>query len=540
MSILKRAATPRIAVALFFAALVLIGLFTAGDYGLPCDEPAEQVILRENLHEYATRFLGGQSDAVRYYQDMGIDRISQSIERDHGQSAYYLFTPLLARYAAQPDTLTTLWHGYTWLLFTLGAWALYALCRHTGLSRAMSCLGVLLYAGCPRFFAEGHYNNKDMALLSLCLTVLWLGARFLKQPGFLRGLCFSFVGAMATNTKIVGAFPWALMGLAAIVLLTARRAWSGRMALVAAVTVLGYLAFYALLTPALLADPAGYIAYLWQNATGFTRWTGVVIFRGARYEPAVSPLPHSYLPYLMLCTLPLFVTAFCAIGQLSAVRKLCQHDASKDERALTLAAATLVWLVPLAFAVIRQPVLYNGWRHFYFIFAGLAPLCAHGLNALWQFMKKRGKWPRRLTAVLVGAIFCLNAAGIVLNHPCQYAYYNPLVRANAETDMELDYWDVSTVNAMKQLIAADRNAQLPLTLGALDDMSWFGVEHGYEVLTPQEKAALSIVYEPDAPYLFANTTYALIYGTTVPEGYHEMFTLESYGNTLCTVYERDR
>lgn len=75
-----------VAVAVFFLALTLIGLFTSGDYGLPCDEPAEQIILRENMKEYAWRVLGPESDAVRYYDSLGVQRISESIERDHGNA----------------------------------------------------------------------------------------------------------------------------------------------------------------------------------------------------------------------------------------------------------------------------------------------------------------------------------------------------------------------------------------------------------------------------------------------------------------------
>ena len=36
-------------VALFFAVLALVGLSAGADYGLPCDEPTEKIILQENM-----------------------------------------------------------------------------------------------------------------------------------------------------------------------------------------------------------------------------------------------------------------------------------------------------------------------------------------------------------------------------------------------------------------------------------------------------------------------------------------------------------
>lgn len=533
----------RILVMLFFAALTVIGLAVSGDYGLPCDEPAEQVILQENMHEYAVRLFGEQSEAARWYAGRGIDRISRSIEKDHGQCAYYAFVPTLVRLLDEPHRLTTAWHVYTWLWFMAGCWALYAFGRETGLSRPVSCLGSLLLYLCPRFFAEGHYNNKDVVLLSLVLCTLWLGARFLKRPGFLRGALLSLAGAMAANTKIVGAFPWAVMGVCAVALVTSTRRWNGRMAAVALSTVALFLGFYGFLTPACWSGVGEYMRYLLENMSGFTRWTGVVIFRGQAVDQAVQPLPRYYLIWMMLVTLPLCVVPLAAVGQLSALARAVRQKARalSDPLTLALTAASLSWFVPLFYAALTRPVVYNGWRHFYFTYAGVAALGAHGISACIRLARRYGGDCGIQYVFLAGLVlfYGWTASDIARNHPYQYAYYNRLGHEGAEESMELDYWDVSTVNAMRALLSAQRNEDLPLVLGAQDDMSWFGVSHGYAVLTPEEKERLSIRETEDAPYLFANTTYARIYGTEPPRGYHALVTLESYGLTLCTVYEKN-
>lgn len=534
--------TARVAVALFFAVLLAIGLATCADYGLPCDEPAEQVILQENMHEYACRLLGADSRAAQWYQSRGIDRISNSVEKDHGQSAYYAFMPLLARFANRPHMLTVLWKAYTWLLFMLGCGAIYSFCRQTGIGRFVSCIGALLLYLCPRFFAEGHYNNKDMVLLSLVLCTLYLGIRFLKEPGFGRGALFSLAGALAANTKIAGALGWGLMGLAAIVLVTASHRWSRRMTGVAAATIALFVAFYALLTPASWTDPAGYLGYLLANASGFTRWTGVVVFRGMVFDHAVNPLPRYYLIWMMLATLPLYVAPLAAMGQLNVIRQVCRQrvQALRDPVSLSYAAATLCWLVPLAAAVVMRPLVYNGWRHFYFVYAGIVLLAARGVQSCLDFLKRHGGDCGMPVVFLAGLLlfFGWTAKDMAANHPYQYGYYNLLANRNAETEMELDYWDVSTKNAMEALLTVKRNEKLPLVLGGSDPMSWFGVSHAYEVMTPDQQALLTITPEEDPPYLFVNTTYALIYGIPQPEGYRKLLTIESYGNTLCAVYEK--
>ena len=532
----------RAAVLLFFAALLLVGLVTCADYGLPCDEPAEQVILQENMHEYACRLLGEDSEAAQWYRERNINRISESVEKDHGQSAYYAFAPVLAEYLEQPHELTQLWKGYTWMLFMLGCAAIYGFCREMQLNRFVSSIGVLLLYLCPRFFAEGHYNNKDMVLLSMVLCTLYLGLRFLKKPGFWRGALFSLAGALAANTKIVGALGWGLMGLAAIVLVSASRQWNRRMAGVAASTIALFFAFYALLTPASWGDPLGYLEYLLINASGFTRWTGVVVFRGMVFDHDVNPLPRYYLVWMMLATLPLYVVPLAAAGQLGALWRVWKQrtKALTDPVSLTNAAVSLCWFLPLLAAVIMRPLVYNGWRHFYFVYAGVVLLAAQGVQRCLDFLKKHGGDCGMPAVFLAGLLlfFGWTAKDIAANHPYQYGYYNLLGNRNAEVDMELDYWDVSTVNAMEQLVQADRNQELPLILGASDPMSWHGVYYGYNVLEPEVKAQIAITQEEQPPYLFYNTTYARIYGIELPEGYRELLTIESYGNTLCTVYEK--
>ena len=539
-----KAKMARTATALFFAALLLVGLATCADYGLPCDEPAEQVILQENMHEYAARLLGEDSAAAQWYETRNIQRISQSVEKDHGQSAYYLFMPLVALFGDQPHRLTLLWKIYTWLLFMLGCSSVWGFCRETGMRRFPSVLGVLLLYLCPRFFAEGHYNNKDMVLLSLLLCTLWLGVRFLKKPGFVRGALLSLAGAFAANTKIVGALGWELMGLAAIVLVTARREWSRRMAGVALSTILLFFVFYALLTPACWADPLGYVQYLLVNASGFTRWTGVVLFRGMVFDHDVNPLPRYYLIWMMIVTLPLYVVPLAAAGQLSALGRAWKQKAAalRDPILCSHAAATLCWFLPLAAAVFMRPLVYNGWRHFYFVYAGVVLLAAQGIEACLRFLKRHGGDCGMHLVLAAGLVlfFGWTARGMMQSHPCQHSYYNLLGHNNAASAMELDYWELSTKNALEQLLASEeRNTRLRIEVGAMEDMSWLGLKNARSAMEPEDKKRLWLTYRRDTPYIFSNTTYARIYQTKAPRGYHELITLESYGVPVCTIYERN-
>jgi hypothetical protein len=525
---------PALWVALFFAVLTLVGLLTSGDYGLPLDGPSEQVILQENLKEYAVQLFGQDSDAARGYDALGIGRITESIEMDHGQAAYYPAAPLLGLKESNPRLFNTLWHAYTWLWFMAAVLAAYALSRSLGLSRVLACATALMLYLSPRFFAEGHYNNKDVILLALSLCTMAAGVRFLQKPALRRALLFALFGALAANTRIIGLFVFGVTGIAILASMIARHALRGKALTGGLAAIAGFLAAYALLTPAFLANPPGFISHVLHNAAAFSRWTGVVIYKGAVYDPTGGlKLPHSYLPTMIALTVPVSVLALSAIGGVYAVYRC----AVGDSRRPALIALLMVLLVPLVYAVIAQPLMYNGWRHFYFLYGPMIVLSGLGLRFL-QRLLVQSRWGKTAGAAALALLFLYQGVGIARNHPYEYAYYNELA-GDVQNRFELDYWEVSTLNALETLVkSGERNPALPLTLGGGDPMSLFSLNQSVQMLPNDVRAAFTVTEDADPPYIFSNATYAQIYSQKPGENYRALFSIESYGNLLCTVYER--
>ena len=157
------------ATALFFTMLTLIGILTIDDYTGSYDESAEQVILCSNMKEYA---LALEKTGIRmeYWLENGAVPISQSIEKDHGISGYYLYGLLFPHISQNQPLRYSLWSLFTWLWFMLGVYSLYSIARLLGLKRVPACAAALLLYLAPRFFAEGHLNNKDVVLLCLMIA----------------------------------------------------------------------------------------------------------------------------------------------------------------------------------------------------------------------------------------------------------------------------------------------------------------------------------------------------------------------------------
>jgi hypothetical protein len=529
--------------ALFFIALTALGLVTAGDYGQPWDEPWEQDILRMNSNQYLAAL--GSERRAWLRSDMDAPEsglIADSEEKDHGACAYYPLLGLVGSQTVSESARMLVWHLYTWLWFMAGAAALWLLCRRLGLSRVFSGLAVLFLMLSPRFFAQGHYNNKDIVLFSLVLLTLWLAVRLWEKPGFLRAMAFSLAGAAAANTKIIGLAVWGLCALFVLAYQLVKKRMTGRVWGVALVTLCSFAGLYALLTPALWPDPAGYLRYTLGNALSFSRWQNNVLFRGTVFHLRTESLPRYYLPYMMLVTTPLWIAVLAGVGQLFATGQAVKAVRTRGQggAAFLPMLVTLTWLVPFLYAVLGRPVLYNGWRHFYFLYGPLLVLAAYGAHRLWVWLRaRRSAWPRRIGAGALALCMAVTGARAALSHPNEYAFYNVLTsRMDVADELELDYWNVSVLPTLRALLT-----QLPgehATIAGGELWSQTGLAAAYALLSAPEQARLTVLDagDPSAEYVLVNRTYAVLGDWQEEAGREAVVTAESFGLPVCTVYAR--
>ncbi len=529
---------PRWCVGVFFTLFLLLGLVTAGDYGPTWDEMDEMDILRMNLWEYGRAFGldEGSFEARASMEDRltisVLTPISESIEQDHGVAAFYPLADVVMSDSLTEGQRSVLWHMGCWGVFALGAFALYAVCRELGLSRGWALMGPIMLLLSPRFFAQGHFNNKDIALMSLTLCALWQGLALMKRPTFPRGLAFALFGALAANAKVAGFALWGLCALFVLIRQLTRKSMTGRLWAVAGVTATAFMAFYVALTPALWSDPTSFFVYLLKNALSFQRWQNSVLFRGAVFDLTLQRLPWYYLPYMILATTPLWALLLIGMGTAGATVYAARRP--RTDEGLSLLLCVLLWIVPIVFAVLTRTSVYNGWRHFYFVYGPMLAVAVWGLNRLWRLTHRR--WARRALAGLLSLCMLFSAVGIVTQHPYQYAYYQPLVRLRGTDFNELDYWNISARDALCELAEAEDGE---LSVAPADLWTRDALEKALVVL-PEELRNRFSVYPPEraeeARFVLVNPTY-LNFSHAVTSPSRTRVTIRSYGQCIFYIYE---
>lgn len=525
----------RAAVAFFFLAVLLLGFFTMDGYGRTWDDLSEINILRMTLREYDL-LLPFHTSYGEALERMGVERISESVEKDHGSCLFYPLFWAVCRDDLTQQEMTQIWRCYIWCIFTLGLFALYAVARRMGFSRLMSLTGVLILLLSPRFFAEGHYNNKDIPLMAMVLVLMWQSARLMEKPSRLRAVSFALAAGACAATRIIGAAFVGLFGGMIVLHLWTSRRLSRKAVGLGAFAAAASIAVYVLLTPALLRDPLDFLKYLLQNAVGFSRWHGNLLLFGNVISTSSARPPFYYLPVFIIITTPLWALALLACGGFSALRSLRAfrlRRLASCESTLKL-TAFLAWLLPLAACVLLRTLVYNGWRHVYFLYGPMVLCMLCGLNALLRFFS-RFRRGARLTACAAALCLLCSAVGIALNHPYQYAYYNALVPVEGRQELfELDWWNLSCTNAMAQLLD-ENEGEVVVTASDRQTLTGISLASGY---LNEERLVINVHEDADREpeYLAANLSYAHMADFQPDDTMEPYITIRSYGAPITVVY----
>jgi Dolichyl-phosphate-mannose-protein mannosyltransferase len=322
-------------------------------------------------------------------------------------------------------------------------------------------IALVMLATTPMFYGHMFMNPKD-APFAVAISIFLLAlVRIIDEypaPSRAGVVLFGAVLGLTIGTRILGLIA-ALFVLPALLLLildgarrdglrTAALQFGRWLLLLSPALLVGYLVM-GLLWPWSVVEPlnpvyaVGYFAHFfekpWKEMYG-----GTLVL--------VPDMPASYVPRLLVLKLQetLLVLGFGGIiGTLIAVSR---RDLPVRWRAALLMMVCAA-IVPIVYAMISRPALYNGLRHFNFIVPPLTVIA--GLAGAWtvQWLRKRSRALLFVSVTLFGFGVSVSIADMVRLHPYQYAHVNWLAGGvrGADLNYMLDYWGLAFKQATDEL-----------------------------------------------------------------------------------------
>ena len=409
---------PFAALALAVCALfAMVGVAVLDDHGVNWDETKQQAIANANLD-----YILGDPDAL----PNGIDRF-------YGV-AFEMPLLLIERALGLRDSrdILLLRHLLTHLFFLLGGFFCGLLAHRMFSSRALAVLAMLLFLLHPHLYAHSFFNSKDPPFAAMFMIALFLIHRaFHRETPGAFALCGLGVGLA------IGMRPFGVLLLPAVLAMRALDAWQApggpqrRRALASggAFTATALATLY-------VAHP-----YCWTNPLSFLEGVGAfaqhpTLIRGVFQGEIIrsDEVPWHFVPTWFAITAPpltllLGVAGAAAVCWRAALRpgRMLRNGEPRFE-ALLLGCATL----PVAVAIALQSNIYNGWRHFHFLWGPFSLLAAVGLHGL-AGNERRSRWigaassRRTLVHCAAGAGLASVVGTMVALHPHSQIYFNTLV-----------------------------------------------------------------------------------------------------------------
>ena len=431
----------------FFTVLALLGIYLYRDYGIAWDEPWQ---VRHGSVLWKFIFEGDDG--------LLVDRA-----RYHGTIIPFLwFLMEKANLSSDSQQLYFLRHLGNFFLFYLGVVAFYLLCRRGFGAWFWALLGSLFLVLSPRIFGHAFINPKDIPFMSFFIWGIYTAVRMLESPSWKTAIVHALTCIVLINFRLLGVLvpvlTLAFLGARFFLMPDIRAGWRRTLALHAlflACTCVGVVALW----PTLWDQPLTQFVNAFEHLARFP-WRGDVLYLGRYYQS--DKLPWHYPLVWMAVTIPLVYLVLFPVGLLDLLRRIFRAPALFADYWLDL--LVLSWLLaPIAAVLVLNSVLYDDWRHLYFVYPAMLWFSLRGVTSIWTWVSQESarKFRSAFVALMAFALLA-NAATIAVYHPYQNVYFNRLAGSGDQVRQrfELDYWGVSYREGLAYIAATDPRGRI--------------------------------------------------------------------------------
>lgn len=417
----------------FFTIFFFIGLFSFTDYGLGWDDEWSRT---------ATGY------ANFNYIFNGDNSLLTNNEKYHGP-----FVELLLVFAEKISGLTDtadvyyLRHFLLFALFFCAVIAFYAVAKNL-YGTFYGLIGCLMLVLSPRIFSDAFFNSKDLAFLSLFTIGLYFFIKFVKNPTIKWALIYAFITGAIIDTRILGIM-LPLLTIGYILLFNFLNKIPRKSLISLLVYIVATLIFIILFWPILWENPYHHFVAAFVEMKKF-HWDGHVFFNN--HPVHTSSLPWYYIPVWVCITTPIMYVILISMGLLIFIRQLIINPFKELLNELEIFSVFVLLTLPVASVVLLNSVVYDGWRHLFFIYPLLIIMSLYGIKKLIKFIEKIKYAKEGFFAFLFFNMIFIGF-WMVKNHPFQNVYFSTFSRKYFEVGrkFELDYWGISYKQGLEYL-----------------------------------------------------------------------------------------
>jgi hypothetical protein len=221
------------------------------------------------------------------------------------------------------------------------------------------------------------------------------------------------------------------------------------------------------------------------------RWDHELLYLGRFIRG--TDLPWHYIPVWISITTPLLYLGLFLVGTFIALRQIASRGIALwqgDEELQDVVFLGLV-VTPVGAVILLHSVVYDGWRHLYFIYPAFMLLAIRGWVFIWG---NDLVWTIRksLLAIVTVISIVYTTAWMWKAHPFQNVYFNILAGSEPRSRYELDYWGLSNRKALEYIVKNDQSDVICVRAD-----SWTSLDRSFEMIDSRDRKRLRYVARDD-------------------------------------------
>ncbi|MFI5195447.1 MAG: phospholipid carrier-dependent glycosyltransferase [Chitinophagales bacterium] len=421
---------------LLFLVAMLIGLLTYQDYGISWDEPTQVDIGRTN-YDYVT------------HESKQLLTLSNK-EYGAGFEIPLIFIQRKMNITDERD-IYLMRHLVTHIFFLISVLFGYVLIYRLFKNQFLACLGFFMLAFAPRIYAHSFFNTKDIPALSMFLISFTIFHAAFKEKKAALFLILGITCGYTTGIRVMGI----MLGVLVLFFLltdlvtdiTSKK--NPKKTIINTMLFLTGFCFILYISwPYLWGNPLINFMKAYNKMSHYI-WEGQVLLAG-KFEMS-QHLPYYYFPIWFLISNPVLwlITGFAGIVwiMIGMFRKPLNFLKNTNDRNFLLYLCS--FLMPIFAVMYLHSVIYDDWRHLYFIYPSFILMSLYFINKVYQ--KKFRLIVQSACIIQVGFISYF----MIKNHPLQQVYFNSLVSHDKEylrKNYDFDYWGASYLQALDHLV----------------------------------------------------------------------------------------
>ena len=302
-------------------------------------------------------------------------------------------------------------------------------------NKILSFTGFLFLILSPRIFANYFYNTIDIYFLSIIIFLNYFTVKILYVWNFKNLVIVSLFTALVVDHRIAGIY-FLIQNIFFFILILRKNFNLKKIVNFILIYLILSSLFIYLFWPYLWSDPINNFITAFKEMSAWN-YKVVSLFNGEEYIS--DNLPWFYLFLWIGITLPLLYLFFFLLGILSLNLKLKEFIFAKSKYLISYYYFYFTLLGTAFMVILINPNLYNGWRHFYYLYPSILIISIYGV----QFFLKKNKIIKSATyfVIIINFLFVIN--WMINNHPHQQTYFNIFAGKNVSKNFDMDYWALS-------------------------------------------------------------------------------------------------